>query len=384
MVEEKRVNYYTNLIYFIVLACLVVIRVCSNYGLFSFMGNYASYILSLVTQVGIILLLPLFLMKLFTKAKPKELLNFCCFKKISVRAIFLSVILGFVVFFLNVYVSNFFNSIIALFGYKHATGGSSMPATWWGLLLSLICTAVLPAVCEETLHRGMLMNGNSMLGIKKSILISGFLFGLLHLNIEQFFYATIIGLFLAYLCWGCSSVVPCIIVHFMNNATSVFLSFARAKGWVVGNIFSAISKFLLSNPVLGFVMFFLVLCLLVLIAIELTKWLMRDSFAYNFVKRQKYLKDIMIRESYFQQIEAIRRPKMLESEDYVPVETPMIIDEQAFLEFVNKNIHSIILKEEQQENKNKFTMDIKSKIFLFGAVALSAIVTLMTFIWGLL
>ena len=76
MVEEKRVNYYTNLIYFIVLACLVVIRVCSNYGLFSFMGNYASYILSLVTQVGIILLLPLFLMKLFTKAKPKELLNF--------------------------------------------------------------------------------------------------------------------------------------------------------------------------------------------------------------------------------------------------------------------------------------------------------------------
>ena len=75
---------------------------------------------------------------------------------------------------------------------------------------------------------------------------------------------------------------------------------------------------------------------------------------------------------------------MLESEDYVPVETPMIIDEQAFLEFVNKNIHSIILKEEQQENKNKFTMDIKSKIFLFGAVALSAIVTLMTFIWGLL
>lgn len=348
------------------------------------MGNYASYILSLVTQVGIILLLPLFLMKIFTRSKAKDLLNFCCYRKISVKAVFLSIILGFIVFFLNVYVSNFFNSIIALFGYKHASGGTTMPATWWGLLLSLFCTAVLPAICEETLHRGMLLNGNSMLGIKKSILISGFLFGLLHLNIEQFFYATIIGLFLAYLCWGCSSVVPCIIVHFMNNAMSVFLSFARAKGWAVGNIFTAVSKFLLSNPVLGFVMFFLVLCLLVLLAIELTKLLLRDSFVYNFAKRQKYLKDIMIRESYFQQIEAIRRPKMLESEDYVPQEMPMVIDEQAFLEFVNKNIHSIILKDDQEEKKTKFSMDFKSKIFLYGAVALSAIVTLMTFIWGLL
>lgn len=230
MEEEKKINFYTNIIYFFVLVGLIVVRVCANYGLFSFLGTYGSYILSIFTQIGLIALVPVVVFKFLTKSKFKDCIKFCNYKKISFKAVVVSVFLGLVVFFLNVYVSNFFNSLIALFGYKHNASGSSIPPTWWGLLLSLICTAVLPAICEETLHRGLLLNGNSMLGIKKSVLISGFLFGLLHLNIEQFFYATLIGMFLAYLCWGCSSIYPCIIVHFMNNAMSVFLSFARAKG----------------------------------------------------------------------------------------------------------------------------------------------------------
>ncbi|MGN1201052.1 MAG: lysostaphin resistance A-like protein [Candidatus Caccovivens sp.] len=284
---------------------------------------------------------------------------------------------------MNVFVSNFFNNLIALFGYKHtSSAGSAISGTWWGFLLNLLCTAVLPAFCEETLHRGLLMNGNSMLGMKKSIIISGFLFGLLHLNIEQFFYATIIGLFLGYLCWGCNSIYPCIIIHFMNNAMSVFFSFASARGWAIGRFFEKISYFLTQNQVLGFVLFLLVLALLVFVALELTRFLILESFNYNFKKRQKELAGMAIREDYFRQIEEIKGNKTRESASQ---DSMFVVDVNDFLAFVRKNIHSIMHKTDGLDtSQEKVKMQNRSKIFLYGAIALGVIVTIMTFIWGIL
>lgn len=379
MVEGKKVSFYTNLIYFVVVIGFVIIRICANLGLFQFMGAYGSYYMSLITQIGLIFLLPLILFKILNKSTVKNTFKFFSYKKVSFKTIILSIILGAVVFFLNVYVSNFFNSIIALFGYKHTPATSALPATWWVLLLNLLCTAVLPAICEETLHRGMLLKGNSSFGMKKSILISGLLFGLLHLNIEQFFYASIIGFFLGYLCWCCSSIYPCMIVHFMNNGISVFLSFASAKGWAIGNIFTNISKFLLQNPVLGFVMFILVLGLLVWIGFELTRLLVKDSFNYNFGKRQKELTSMAIRESYFQQIEDIKTSSV-HKPIYSAKDNMIVIEANEFLDFINKNANKIFPKTDFQKPK----MDTKTKIFLIGSVVLSAAITIMTFIWGLL
>lgn len=378
---ENKVNFYVNAIYFLVMICLVAMRVCSYFGLFSFLGEYGSYYLSIFTQIGIILLLPTLLLKFITKSKTKDVVKFCCYKKVSYKVVLVSVLLGAVVFFLNVYVSNFFNSIISLFGYKHASSGGTADASWLGLVLSLICTAVLPAICEEALHRGMLLNGNSMLGVKKSILISGVLFGLLHLNIEQFFYATIIGLFLGYLCWGCSSIWPCIIVHFMNNALSVLLSFASAKGWVVGKIFDNIAVFVAGNKIIGVLFFILLLCLLVYLAIEMVRFLLRETFRYNFEGKQKELTSLALREAYFQSVENLKNSNVGVGNSAVETQ---IIDEREFLEFVNANLEMIIKKSASQFEKEKdFKIDTRSEIFLCGSFILGIIITILTFIWGL-
>lgn len=383
--QEKSVNFYTNMIYFFVMVCLVVMRICSHYNLFSFLGKYASFFVSLFTQIGLILVLPLFILKVLTKSKTGDVVKFCCYKKVSYKVVLASIVLGAVVFFLNVYVSNFFNSIIALFGYKHRASSGGMSATWWGLILSIIGTAILPAVCEETLHRGMLLNGNSMTGMKKSILISGFLFGLLHLNIEQFFYATIIGLFLGYLCWGCSSIWPCIIIHFMNNFLSVLFNFASAKGWAIGKFFEGISDYVVSNKILGVVLFILLLVLLVFVAFELVKFLFRETFKYNFAGRQQELANMAIRETYLQSVEDIKKGSG-SGEPVQPIEfSSRVIDEKEFMNFVNENLETIIKNSvAEMEKEEKFKMDTKSKIFLWGAIALGIIVTVMTFIWGLL
>ncbi len=393
---SKRISYFTNLIYFVVLVVFVVVRVCSAYGLFSFMGEYGSYIMSFITQVGIIFLLPLVLFKMLNKFSFRTTFNFYGFKKVSYKTVLVAIVLGAVVFLLNVYVSSFFNSMIQLFGYTPSSSSSSLPATWWVFVLNLITTAILPAICEETLHRGMLLKGNSQMGIKKSIIISGFLFGLLHLNIEQFFYATIIGLFLGYLCWGCNSIYPCIIVHFMNNAISVFLSFAQAKGWAIGNILNTFSNFVLQSGAIGFLIFVLVLVLFVVIAIELTRFLIKDSFNYNFGRRQKELANMAIRDSFFRQIDDIKNDQQVENSIYSTDKNIIYIDFKDFLEFVNKNFEN--LKKEVGGAENKFAgknekiskqkpienVDLKIKILMWGSIALSAVVTFMTFIWGLL
>jgi membrane protease YdiL (CAAX protease family) len=84
-------------------------------------------------------------------------------------------------------------------------------------------------VCEEIAHRGMLFNGLSSLGTKNAIIYSSILFGLMHLNISQFFYAAIIGAILAVLTIASGSIIPAMIVHFLNNFINVVISYVDAK-----------------------------------------------------------------------------------------------------------------------------------------------------------
>ena len=64
--------------------------------------------------------------------------------------------------------------------------------------VELLLVAILPAFCEEFIHRGVLLQGIKHAGFKKAIVISSLMFGLIHFNIQQFFYAFIIGLILGF------------------------------------------------------------------------------------------------------------------------------------------------------------------------------------------
>lgn len=373
---ERRVNYLSNLTFFIVLLVFVVIRICAYYGLFSFLGEYGSYYLSIFTQVGIIFLLPITLLKFLSKSKTKEVFGFCCYRKVSFKIIVASLILGIVIFFLNVYVSNFFNNLIAALGYKHSSGGGA-PTTWLGFGLSVLCTALLPAVCEETLTRGIVLNGNAMMGMKNSVLISGLLFGLLHLNIEQFFYATIIGVFLGYLCWGTSSIIPGMIVHFVNNFLSVFLGFAANKGWGIGGIFDAISDFIYNNRILGFALLLLCLLLLAYIAFYIMRYMTKETLKKDFKDRQKEFANFAVRQRYFQSIENIKNGVTeVESLDEN-------IDEKDFGKFVDNNLEEIVETAVKMQPQTKpIKMSTASKILLIGSIVLSTVITVLTFVWG--
>lgn len=91
--------------------------------------------------------------------------------------------------------------------------------------LGIICIAVLGPVLEELLFRGAITDELlKKYSPAKAILFSGLIFGIFHLNPVQVVSASLIGFFLAWLYYKTQSLIPCILIHVLNNSLSVFLS----------------------------------------------------------------------------------------------------------------------------------------------------------------
>ncbi len=91
--------------------------------------------------------------------------------------------------------------------------------------LSLLFTAVLPACVEEFLFRGVLFSTYKKSRMLPAIFLSGFLFGCMHMNLNQFIYAFALGVYLAFLVEATGSIFSSMVAHFTLNATSVVMTF---------------------------------------------------------------------------------------------------------------------------------------------------------------
>ena len=85
--------------------------------------------------------------------------------------------------------------------------------------VNFVGVAIIPAVFEEFTVRGGMLNGYLNTGrLRASVLLTAFLFGLLHMNPTQLFYAFAMGIVLALLFVLSGSIWPGILFHFLNNA----------------------------------------------------------------------------------------------------------------------------------------------------------------------
>ena len=92
------------------------------------------------------------------------------------------------------------------------------------LWLNLVIIALLPAVVEEFIFRGLILNGYKRRNPLMAIVLSSLLFGLMHMNLNQFSYAFVIGLIFAFLAYATGSLLPSILGHFIINGTSVLMT----------------------------------------------------------------------------------------------------------------------------------------------------------------
>lgn len=100
------------------------------------------------------------------------------------------------------------------------------------LILTVLHTAVVPALAEEFVFRGVIMQPLRKYGDWFAIVTSAVLFGLVHGNFVQIPFAIIAGVALGYVCTVTGSLWMSMALHLLNNLLSVLYSMllSTAKG----------------------------------------------------------------------------------------------------------------------------------------------------------
>ncbi len=269
----------TIIVYLTAMVLLVLLQILASVGCFAALSDEAVTIIgSILPQIVIMLLVP-FLMLLFAQkiggepVSVRRIVEHVGWHRMSVKNVLLVFLLGICLYLLNIFVASFFGLILQSFGYQYPDNPNVFTG-WGGLLITLLLTAVLPALCEEFLHRGVLLNGLiPQFGVTRAILLVSLLFGLMHMNAGQFFYATILGWFFCVTALSARSLWASVIVHFVNNALATYFSYAEELHLPGMNILN----YLLSNPVLVI----LTLLVAVVAIAEILRHLARENFERN-------------------------------------------------------------------------------------------------------
>ncbi len=128
--------------------------------------------------------------------------------------------------YVNAGMVSFFNYSEFSSEYLWSTGESSAP---YILVLQFIVTCAVPGFCEEFLFRGAILTNLLPFGRSNAIFISAFLFGIMHQNPEQVFYAFAAGIVLGVVYERTGNIWACTILHTLNNFSSVFQGFIFEK-----------------------------------------------------------------------------------------------------------------------------------------------------------
>ena len=169
----------------------------------------------------IILLIPALLYVLVLRPKTVDGVSMSV---VSPTTTILTVVLTFLIMPLVMFI----NSITSLFAENSVDTVLNYIVNNNPLWLNLVIIALLPAVVEEFIFRGLIFNGYKRRNPFMAILLSAALFGLIHMNINQFSYAFAIGVIFGFMAYATGSLLPSILSHFIINGTSVVISHLSA------------------------------------------------------------------------------------------------------------------------------------------------------------
>lgn len=346
---KNKAFFKINIIYFIALTCVAILFVLGSMGII-----VSDVLSSILIQIVVMFAIPLLLYSIFFKKNPAETFRDCGFSAISAKAVAISFLLGILLYILNTFIATASQSIIALFGYESIGTRSTVTLNYQLLLREFVLSAVLPGICEEFLHRGILLHANQKhTNPKACLIISSVLFGLTHLNINQFFYATILGLFIGYASLMADSIYPAIIIHFMNNFLSNYFYYGKFLNFPFAKFINHIESLIMSN--------FLSFILISILSVFVILW------AYKILTKQ--LEQEKIKRKIFKVISQVK------------MHTLSIEEAQSKINQMN-----LILKHKQlfEMTKTYTKPNFIDKIFLISSFVLGGLITISSFIWGII
>jgi sodium transport system permease protein len=90
--------------------------------------------------------------------------------------------------------------------------------------LILLMVAVTPALCEETVFRGVMLSGFRRLGMWPAICATGLLFGFAHASVYRLLPTMFLGILMGFAVWKTRSLFAGMIVHAVNNGLAAVLA----------------------------------------------------------------------------------------------------------------------------------------------------------------
>ena len=171
------------------------------------------------------------------------------YRKTSWKYFLIAIALQFGLLFSLDKVNSYFLELLELIGYSGGmSDASSLPSmAGAGIVGALAVVAVLPAFLEESIFRGVMLEGMKALGTAAACLLGGLCFSLFHQNPEQTIYQFICGAAFTLLAIRADSLLPAVAAHLLNNAFIVlelrfsFLQHVPLGGEIAIYVLSALS-----------------------------------------------------------------------------------------------------------------------------------------------
>lgn len=112
-------------------------------------------------------------------------------------------------------------SIIAIMtGWSSGNADRAFPTEAGAIIVYFVGIAVLPPLLEELLFRGLLLSIFLPFGRTVAVLVSAVLFAMMHGSGHGIAYAFAVGIMLAIVAVESCSLLPCILIHAINNCIS--------------------------------------------------------------------------------------------------------------------------------------------------------------------
>lgn len=140
------------------------------------------------------------------------------YRRLSIADGLLSLLLGYTLVPTMLFVSN----LTSLFSTNYVQD-SVQELIAYPFIVRLLIIAVLPACVEEFVFRGLIYHSYRKNGILGAAVLSGLVFGLMHLNINQLSYALLMGIVFALLVEATGSMYSSMLAHFAANSYSIIM-----------------------------------------------------------------------------------------------------------------------------------------------------------------
>lgn len=227
MNSAKRVNIFA--------LVLVLLQVFANFigGSVEKLLGINQYYLIFLFEI-LFLIVPVIIFIIVTKVPVKETLRLNKLTPLSILMLIgIVALLGPIVDFLNIVSQIFFHNFVT---------DVIMQVNKVSFLELILITAVTPAICEEITLRGVILSGYKNINIHKAAIMDGLIFGIIHMNPNQFVYAFAMGTLFAYVVYITNSIFASMICHFLFNGFSTSLAYIIFKVFPAKTLSSQLSQ----------------------------------------------------------------------------------------------------------------------------------------------